>query len=185
MPWPERPRGGGRQSGWYPVLWPWIRPRALNAIDVVTCEQMADKMIEFLEDADIIIKVAAVADYRPEEARALKMKKKDQTGDVSIPLVENPDILKKIGGLKSDKQFLVGFAAETHDLKQNALLKIQKKNLDMIAANLVGQPGSGFQADTNKLKLFSKDGSVQSIPLMEKLSVADALLDHILIKLGS
>ncbi|MCP3875943.1 MAG: bifunctional 4'-phosphopantothenoylcysteine decarboxylase/phosphopantothenoylcysteine synthetase, partial [Desulfobacteraceae bacterium] len=79
-----------------------------------------------------------------------------------------------------NKQFLVGFAAETDDLEKNALIKMKKKNLDMIAANIVGAKDSGFKADTNKVKLFIKDGSSVDIPLMEKEKVADALIDQII-----
>jgi phosphopantothenoylcysteine decarboxylase / phosphopantothenate---cysteine ligase len=98
-------------------------------------------------------------------------------------LVQNPDILKRMGEQKRPDQFLVGFAAETHDLAENAVKKIEKKNLDMIAANLVGGKDSGFQADTNKVTVFFKDGSHTDIPLMDKQAVAHILLDIILDRL--
>jgi len=160
-------------------------PVNVERIDVETCDEMAEQMLDALDKADIIIKVAAVADYRPVDPKTLKIKKKDNDADLSIAMTENPDILKRIGEKKTRRQFLVGFAAETNDLETNALKKIEKKNLDMIAANLVGSPDSGFKTDTNKVKLFFKDGSSFDIPLMEKDKVADILIDQILIKSGS
>lgn len=160
------------------------RPVGVERIDVETCEEMALQMMASLEQADIIIKVAAVADYKPVDPKAHKIKKKDNHKDLSISMIENPDILKLIGQKKAKNQFLVGFAAETDDLEKNALIKMKKKNLDMIAANLVGSSDSGFKADTNKVKLFCKDGSLFDIPLMEKENVADILIDQILDKMG-
>lgn len=159
------------------------QPPGVDRIDVQTCDQMAEVMADQLDHADIIIKVAAVADYKPADPKDKKIKKKDNSRDLSIQMTENPDILKMIGKKKRPNQFLVGFAAETNDLEQNAMLKMKKKNLDMIAANLVGSDDSGFKADTNKVKLFSKDGTCFDIPLMEKQQVAHILLDHILEKM--
>ncbi len=161
-----------------------VPPVGIEVIDVVSCNEMAEQMILNLEDADIIIKVAAVSDYRPVDPSERKIKKKDNKHGITITMVENRDILKLIGEKKRDEQFLVGFAAETNDLEENALKKIKKKNLDMIAANLVGSSNSGFKADTNKVKLFSRDGSFVDIPLMEKEKVADILLDQIIEKAG-
>ena len=159
-------------------------PPGVDRVDVQTCEQMADEMMAHLEDANIIIKVAAVADYKPVDPKAKKIKKKDNDAGLAIAMTENPDILKMIGGKKTPEQFLVGFAAETNDLEQNAMLKMKKKNLDMIVANIVGKPDSGFQSDTNKVKLFSNDGSCLDIPLMEKEALAHVLLDKIVEKTG-
>ncbi len=153
-------------------------------IDVETCEQMAVQMLANLDQADIVIKVAAVADYKPIDPKTSKIKKKDNNKDFSISMTENPDILKLIGEKKTKDQFVVGFAAETDDLEKNALLKIKKKNLDMIAANLVGSSDSGFKADTNKVKLFFRDGSSFDIPLMGKEKVADILIDQVIEKMG-
>ncbi|NOX33892.1 MAG: bifunctional phosphopantothenoylcysteine decarboxylase/phosphopantothenate--cysteine ligase CoaBC [Deltaproteobacteria bacterium] len=157
-------------------------PAGVERIDVETCEEMASQMLARLESADIIIKVAAVADYKPVNPKTHKIKKKDSTKDFSILMTENTDILKLIGKKKTKDQFLVGFAAETDDLEKNALLKMKKKNLDIIAANLVGTSDSGFKADTNKVKLFFKDGSFFDIPLMDKSKVADTLMDQIIKK---
>ena len=159
-------------------------PVNVECIDVVNCEEMAEQMLSHLDGTDIIIKVAAVADYRPVDPAGSKIKKKDNKAEISVSMTQNPDIAKLIGEKKRKDQFLVGFAAETDDLEKNALLKIKKKNLDMIAANLVGSSDSGFKADTNKVKLFFKDGSFIDIPLMDKDKVADILLDNIIEKKG-
>jgi len=159
-------------------------PIGVETIQVKTCAEMADAMFSELPDADIIIKVAAVADYRPVNTEAVKIKKTQDSKELTIAMTENMDILKRIGELKTENQFLVGFAAETNDLEKHALMKMGKKNLDMIAANLVGSAESGFKADTNKVKLFLKDGSAKDIPLMDKHKVAHILLDTILQQTG-
>ena len=158
-------------------------PVGVERINIETCDEMAARMLSYLNDADIIIKVAAVADYKPVDPKSGKIKKKAGNTELILNMVENPDILKLIGERKTKKQFLVGFAAETEDLEKNAVLKIKKKNLDMIAANLVGSKDSGFKADTNKVKLIFKDGSSLDIPLMEKEELANILIDTILEKM--
>ncbi len=158
-------------------------PVGVTRINVQSCDEMAVQMLSHLGEADIIIKVAAVADYKPVDPKSSKIKKKGGHKELTLTMVENPDILKLIGERKTKNQFLVGFAAETEDLEKNAALKIKKKNLDMIAANLVGAEDSGFKADTNKVKLIFKDGSSSDIPLMKKEQVADILIDHILDKM--
>ncbi len=137
-----------------------------------------------VHQADIIVKVAAVADYKPMDPKPRKIKKNENDKDLSILMTQNPDILKLLGKKKTKDQFLVGFAAETDDLEKNALLKMEKKNLDMIAANIVGSSDSGFKADTNKVKLFFRDGSSFDIPLMAKDKVADILIDKVIEKMG-
>ncbi|MFA5904837.1 MAG: bifunctional phosphopantothenoylcysteine decarboxylase/phosphopantothenate--cysteine ligase CoaBC [Desulfobacula sp.] len=158
-------------------------PVNVTRINVESCSEMATEMLSHLGEADIIIKVAAVADYKPIDPKSSKIKKKDGHPALTLNMVENPDILKLIGERKTKNQFLVGFAAETDDLEKNAVLKIKKKNLDMIAANLVGSDDSGFKADTNKVKLIFKDGSSLDVPLMKKEEVADILIDHIIEKM--
>jgi phosphopantothenoylcysteine decarboxylase/phosphopantothenate--cysteine ligase len=159
-------------------------PVGVETVQVKSCAEMANAMLSNLSSADIIIKVAAVADYRPVDTRTLKIKKTQKSKDLTIAMTENMDILKQIGEQKTENQFLVGFAAETNDLEKYALAKIQKKNLDMIAANLVGSTDSGFKTDTNKVKLFLKDGSSKDIPLLDKNEVAHILLDTILQQTG-
>jgi phosphopantothenoylcysteine decarboxylase/phosphopantothenate--cysteine ligase len=129
-----------------------------------------------MENSHIIIKVAAVADYRPKDPADRKIKKKNATMELSLE--KNIDILKEIGKKKKN-QVVVGFAAETQDLQDNAVKKLKEKNLDMIAGNLVGKPDSGFGTDTNKVTLFFKDGTHESLEMMEKDAVAHIILDRI------
>ncbi len=154
-------------------------PFGINLIKIETADEMAREILARMDDYDIIIMVAAVADYRPAAPENIKIKKKDNAKGFSISLIENPDILKQAGKRKKN-QFLMGFAAETNDLEKNALIKMEKKNLDMIAANLVGVAGSGFGSDTNKVKLFLKNGEYEDIPVMEKIKIADRIFDCIL-----
>lgn len=157
----------------------------IETVNVESALEMADAVLDHLDESDVVIKVAAVADYRPQDPKTSKIKKKDQgpgQKSLTLSLVENPDILR-LAGEKKRHQFLAGFAAETDDLEANALLKMEKKNLDMIAANLVGVEGSGFGSNFNKVKLFFRDGTVRDIPSMEKERVADALLDEIATRL--
>ncbi|MEX1312987.1 MAG: bifunctional phosphopantothenoylcysteine decarboxylase/phosphopantothenate--cysteine ligase CoaBC, partial [Desulfotignum sp.] len=155
-------------------------PVGVDTVFVQTCRDMADAMLTRMDGADIIIQVAAVADFRPDRPEHLKIKKQSDRDGMSLTLVQNPDILRAMGERKRPDQFLVGFAAETHDLAANAVKKIEKKNLDMIAANLVGGKHTGFQSDTNEMTVFFKDGSKTDIPLMDKTSVAHMLLDAVL-----
>jgi phosphopantothenoylcysteine decarboxylase/phosphopantothenate--cysteine ligase len=155
-------------------------PAGVKRIDVTTCDQMARAMLDHLPLARIIIKVAAVADYRPAQVRPAKIKKQADKKKLALELVENPDILKLMGEKKTKDQFLAGFAAETHDLEQHARSKMKKKNLDMIAANIVGEKDTGFSADTNKMTLFFKDGSVLDLPMAAKKDLAHILIDHII-----
>lgn len=158
-------------------------PVNVDRICVESCQQMADQMLANLDRADIIVKVAAVADYKPITVQTRKIKKQNTTDELSLEMTQTLDILNCIGQKKTKKQFLVGFAAETHDLEKNAQLKMEKKNLDMIAANLVGSSDSGFKADTNKVKFFFKDRASIDLPLMEKEKLAHILIDHIVEKM--
>ncbi len=158
-------------------------PVGVNTVFVQTCNDMAEAMLAHMDAADIIIQVAAVADFRPDQQKNLKIKKTSDQDGMTLTLVQNPDILKTMGDCKRPDQFLVGFAAETHDLAASAVKKIEKKHLDMIAANRVGGEDTGFQTDTNKLSVFLKDGSQTDIPLMDKQAVAHSLLDIILAQL--
>lgn len=151
-------------------------PTHTTVIKVRSAHEMAEAVFEHMTGADIIIKVAAVADYRPRAAQTHKIKKIDD--EMVLALEKNPDILKALGQRKNHR-ILVGFAAETRELKANALKKLSEKNLDMIVGNIVGQSRSGFDADTNRVTFFHKDGTVEEMPLMEKDAVADALLDRV------
>ncbi|MCP3900709.1 MAG: bifunctional phosphopantothenoylcysteine decarboxylase/phosphopantothenate--cysteine ligase CoaBC [Desulfobacteraceae bacterium] len=159
-------------------------PSNTNMIPVDSCDQMAEAMLEKAKTADIIIKVAAVADYKPADIASGKIKKKNLKNGFNISFKENIDILRSIGEIKTKNQFLVGFAAETDDLEKNACLKIEKKNLDMIVANPIGVAGAGFKEDTNKIHIFYKDGTKEDVPLMEKKAIADLLIDRIIARIG-
>ena len=145
-------------------------------VKIDTTHQMREAVLADFDDADIIIKAAAVADYRPKTVAANKIKKTDD--DFVIELERNPDILKELGGLKKPNQVLVGFAAETQNLLQYAQSKLEKKNLDLIVANDVSKPGAGFQGDTNIIKILSRDGSIEELPLMTKRELSAIIMDR-------
>ena len=152
-------------------------PINVNTIKVQTAEEMANAVFEHMEIADIIIKAAAVSDYRPSHQADRKIKK--DKDEMVLTLRKNTDILKALGE-KKESRILVGFAAETEDLEQNATQKLREKNLDIIAGNLVGRPDSGFEADTNTVTLFFRDGAKEVLDTMEKDAVAHILLDRVL-----
>jgi phosphopantothenoylcysteine decarboxylase/phosphopantothenate--cysteine ligase len=154
-------------------------PMNVTTIRVRTAKEMADNVFEQMENADVIIKSAAVSDYGPKECKTHKIKK--GRNELVLRLQQKKDILK-ILGQKKKHQVLVGFAAETKDLKKNATQKLAEKNLDIIAGNLVGFSDSGFESDTNAVTLFFKDGTTETLPTMEKLEVAHILLDRIVTK---
>jgi phosphopantothenoylcysteine decarboxylase/phosphopantothenate--cysteine ligase len=152
-----------------------VDPMNVTMIRVRTAEEMADEVFKRMENADVIIKSAAVSDYRPEETESHKLKK--GKSEMVLRLQQNEDILKTLGQ-KKKHQVLVGFAAETRELKKNATQKLAEKNLDIIVGNLVGSADSGFESDTNTVTLFFKDGTSESLPTMDKLEVAHILLDR-------
>jgi len=127
-----------------------------------------------MEQADIIIKSAAVADYRPAEISSEKIKKSGE--DLVIRLQKNPDILQELGKVKGDR-VLIGFAMETQNLIENAKAKVEKKNLDFIVANDLKTEGAGFAGDTNVVKIIDKQGNIEEIHLMKKSELADIILD--------
>ena len=151
-------------------------PQNVDVVRVETAEDMAGAVLERAETADVVIKSAAVGDYRPKQAAGHKIKK--DGNELALEMEQTPDILKELGRRKKD-QILVGFAAETGDLKENAEKKMAEKNLDMIVGNLIGPPESGFASDTNQVTLFFPDGTTEPLPLMEKDAVAHAILDRI------
>lgn len=145
-------------------------------IQIESAKQMYDAVVDNLDKNDIIIKSAAVADYKPKNISDIKIKKSDD--DLIIELDRNKDILKEIGKIKKDK-ILVGFAAETNDLIQNAKKKIEKKNLDFIVANDLTQKGAGFGVDTNIVKIIDKNGNIQEYPKMKKYEISNIILDRV------
>ena len=151
-------------------------PFGVTVIRVESAEQMREAVLGRLEETDIVIKAAAVADYRPRLRAETKVKK--TASHLAIELEKNPDILAEIGGRKGGR-LLVGFAAETDDLVANATLKLTRKNLDLVVANDVSQEGAGFHVDTNIAKLLFRDGRVEELPLMAKDELAAVILDRV------
>ncbi|MEW6671057.1 MAG: bifunctional phosphopantothenoylcysteine decarboxylase/phosphopantothenate--cysteine ligase CoaBC [Thermodesulfobacteriota bacterium] len=151
-------------------------PPGIATVRVRSAAQMAAAVFERSDRMDIVVKAAAVSDYRPLETAASKIKKDKE--ELQLTLKKNQDILGALGKRKK-KQVLIGFAAETEDLKKNAAKKLKEKNCDIIVGNLVGKPDSGFASDTNQVTLFFKDGSAEALDVMEKESVAGILLDRI------
>ena len=156
---------------------PLLDPNNVAMIRVHTAKEMAHAVFEKVSDSDIIIKAAAVSDYRPKDRAEQKLKK--EKNELVLSLERTQDILKEIGRNKKG-QILVGFAAETEHLEQHAEQKLAEKNLDIIVGNVVGHPDSGFNADTNTVTLFYKDGTKENLPKMPKDDVANILLDRIL-----
>ena len=150
-------------------------PAGALFVPVQTAEEMREAALHHLAAATIVIKAAAVADYRVAEPQATKIKSRKDEG-LTLDLVPNPDILKEIAQHKGSR-FLVGFAAETADLLQNAQHKLCEKNLDLIVANDVSQEGSGFRTDTNRVTFLWADGTQTNLPLMSKREVAQRLLE--------
>lgn len=152
-------------------------PHGVAICSVETAAQMQAAMEELAPSADVVVMAAAVADFRPVQAVDGKIKK-DQ-GTPQIVLEPTPDILAGLGAAKPEGQVLVGFAAETSDLLANATSKLQRKRLDLVVANDVGAPGVGFQHDTNAVTLLRADGSVHTVALTDKRSIAKAVLDTV------
>jgi phosphopantothenoylcysteine decarboxylase/phosphopantothenate--cysteine ligase len=145
----------------------------ITMINVESAEQMYNAVMERYEAADIVVKAAAVADYRPVVRSAGKIKKTEER--LVIELERTTDILKTLGERKAG-QFLVGFAAETERIEHFAMDKLRRKNCDLVVANNVSQDGAGFNLDTNIVQVFGEEGLIESLPLLQKREVADRLL---------
>ncbi len=152
-------------------------PLFVKVVPVTSARDMFEAVTGVSDQQDIIIKAAAVADYRPKQVSEDKVKKKDD--QVSIELERTDDILKYLGQHKKNGQFLCGFSMETKDMIGNSRAKLEKKNLDMVAANNLKVEGAGFQGDTNVLTLITQDEEV-SLPLMSKEDAALKILDKII-----
>lgn len=150
-------------------------PSGVETVHIDTARQMQSEVLARFTDADAVIMSAAVADYRPKTVAAEKIKKSDD--ELVLHLERNPDILFDLGQRKT-RQLLVGFAAETCRVEEYAKRKLVKKNLDFIVANDVSQSDAGFGVDTNRIKLFAKDGTMTEYPLMSKKELAGIILDH-------
>ena len=156
-------------------------PPYAKVVRVETTKQMLDACLAVYPDTDIVIKAAAVADFKPRSVADQKIKKIHPEDGMTIVMDQNPDILKKLGSMKK-QQFLVGFAAETQNLLENAANKVKKKNLDMIVANDVSLKGAGFNTDTNIVKFLYPDGKVEALEILSKDDVALILLDRVMEK---
>lgn len=152
-------------------------PPFVDVVPVTTAKDMYEAVTGRSSSMDIIIKAAAVADYRPSHVAEDKIKKKD--GAMAIELEKTDDILKYLGDHKKEGQFLCGFSMETKDMLENSRKKLKKKNLDLIVANNLKVAGAGFKGDTNVVTLISKDQET-TLPLMSKEEVAYKLMDHII-----
>ncbi|MFC5453119.1 bifunctional phosphopantothenoylcysteine decarboxylase/phosphopantothenate--cysteine ligase CoaBC [Paenibacillus aestuarii] len=149
-------------------------PKGCQLVPVKSALDMREAVLSRLDASDLIIKAAAVADYRPAVIEPQKIKKKSDS--LTLELVKNPDILQEIGTLKKE-QFVVGFAAETEKLDEHALDKLQRKNCDLIVGNDVSQEGAGFSGDTNAVRIFDRNGLVEALPVQSKQAVARRLLE--------
>lgn len=149
-------------------------PLFAELLPVVSAEDMYNAVMKYKYEADIIIKSAAVADYTPVAVSSEKIKKQD--GDMRIELRRTKDILKELGQSRRENQFICGFAMETENLIENAVKKLESKNVDMIVANSLKTEGAGFGTDTNVVTLITKDGKTE-LPLMSKDEVAMKILD--------
>lgn len=151
-------------------------PNGVTLCSIDSADEMFETVMRHI-DADIIVKAAAVSDYRPAHPSDIKIKK--MPGDLSIPLTRNKDILFELGQMKTH-QFLVGFAAETNDVIDNAKQKMAKKNLDLIIANDITADGAGFKGNTNVVTILHKNGEEKPLALMSKEEVASEIIDAII-----
>ena len=162
-------------------------PSRVNVVRVTSADEMFRATLNQAVGADLILKAAAVADYRPELRARGKIKKetlrrrtrRDEAADRSIDLrlVATPDILEELGRRKTPGQVLVGFAAETDDIVNNARRKLTRKNLDLVVANRIGDAGEGFESETNRAIIIDRGGARTDLPLMSKERMAAIILD--------
>ena len=151
-------------------------PDGVRRVDIISSSELYDAVDSHYDNCDILIMAAAPADFTPSTKAIHKIKKRDLES-MSLELRSTKDILASMGSKKGNR-VLVGFAAETENLLENATLKLQKKNLDMIVANDITAPGAGFQSDTNSVTLILRNGTVKGSGLLSKLEIADWLLDE-------
>ena len=153
------------------------KPPFVEVVDIKSAQDMFEAVTSRADKQDVIIKSAAVADYRPSNVSDEKVKKKE--GDMAIPLERTQDILKFLGEHKKENQFLCGFSMETQNMLENSRAKLEKKNLDMIIANNLKVAGAGFGVDTNVVTMITKDQEIE-LEIMSKSDVAKCILDQIL-----
>ena len=157
-------------------------PRGVRFVPVVSAREMRDAVMQNLKDATVVVKSAAVADYRPADFSDSKIKKTDRP--LEFRLEKNPDIIREVGKVKGDR-VLVGFAVETDRLVEYAAKKLREKNMDFIVANDITQPGAGFAAETNIVKILDREGGSEDLPRMDKMDVAHRILDRVAELIGS
>ena len=148
-------------------------PGGVEVVRVESAREVREAVMARLDGADVVIKAAAVADYRPVTTHAQKMKK--VADRLTLELEKTPDILREIGERKT-RQFVVGFAAETEDVERNAMDKLRRKNCDLLVANDVSRPGIGFGSDYNSVQVFAPEGLIATYPPMEKSRIAEELI---------
>lgn len=158
------------------------KPLFVKIVEIESAKDMFEAVKECFSQQDIIIKAAAVADYRPAFTSDEKIKKKD--GDLSIALERTEDILQFLGDHRTERQFLCGFSMETENMLENSRKKLEKKHADMIVANNLKQAGAGFGTDTNIITLITKD-SVKQLPIMSKEEAAKQIIDAIFLSASS
>lgn len=151
-------------------------PPGVEMVYVETAAEMYDAVMERLPAATIVVKAAAVADYRPAQAASHKMKKSE--GRLSLELERTSDILEAVGQVKGSR-VLVGFAAETENLLAEGRRKLAQKNCDLLVANIVGRPGSGFESDSNEVKILDRSGAVRQAGPAPKTQIAHLVLDRV------
>lgn len=155
-------------------------PQGVKFISVWSAQEMYEEMLKYQPACDVIIGAAAVGDFQLVKTAEQKMKKNEQNEDkLILELISTPDILKELGRKKHSNQIMVGFAAETENILDNAKKKISSKNLDFIVANDVTAEGAGFGVDTNIVTFISSNGDIASLPKMSKGEVAAAILDKV------
>lgn len=156
-------------------------PREAEVVQVFSAREMAEAVLSRKEAVDVFISTAAVADYRPSEVAKNKIKK--ASGDVTLTMTRNPDILQTVGQNKG-KLYVVGFSVETEKVIENSKEKLEKKNLDLLVVNDVTKPGAGFGTQTNIVTFLTKDGSAIPYPILTKREVSEEILDYVVKDMG-
>lgn len=162
-----------------------IKHPNIKRIDVLSAQEMYDAATSEFQSCNAAILSAAVADFRPDHAADYKIKKQSDTDDMTLHLVQNPDILATLGKSKRDNQFLIGFALETDNELDNARKKLEKKNLDFIVLNSLHDKGAGFGHDTNKVTIIDRNGNIQHGELKSKQLVAKDIADKLFLYLNN
>ena len=155
-------------------------PGGVERVDVETAMEMREAVLSRLEAATVVIKAAAVADFRPETRQEQKIKKASLASQdgITLRLITNPDILAEVCAQKGDR-FVVGFAAESEDVIESALRKIKEKGCDLLVANDISRTDAGFNVDTNSVHLLTPEGEIEEIPLSSKREIAGQVLDRV------